>query len=176
MQHIKPILVAVALLIPAFANADLIQFNAESASGLFSDFSIVFDDDGDERLAGSEVARFSGVSIAPSVPGPVNFVFYEYLVQIPSTAFSVGSQAPGLSISQRLDLLDNFNNQWVFSKSADLSNFVGIPLAFYDVSIERIEIPEPGTLALFCLGLAGIAFARRRQFSFRVCPRVTSAR
>jgi hypothetical protein len=103
----------------------------------------------------------------------------EFRVQLVSGSGALISQvfstAPG-------DLLQQLGpNNRSFNVTASLSGFAGQliglrfeqqdNLSFFNATVDNVSllaqvpVPEPGTLALFALGLAGLGFARRRKLS-----------
>ncbi len=152
MRRIKLIIAAFLLISPLVANADLIRVEATSlAPASYSDFTVVFDDTGDGLLQWDEILSFSGV---------VWFgVFMDYLSSTPDLAgistFSTDpTLSPGLMAFCEAEPLG-----WCIAQGSG----VDVRAFTSNWSYVVTSVPEPGTLALLGIGLAGMGLARRRK-------------
>ena len=144
-------LAALLLLLPLAANADLIKITATNDTdiepGRFSDFNIVFDDiNGDALLQFGEIVSFSGIS---ELTGAMRS--WADLLGIPditgiSTASGYQSGEPAY--------------WWVPVEGGGTGGWLA---ARWNYTSASASVPEPGTLALFGIGLLGIGVARRRR-------------
>ena len=147
-------LALLVLLSPMAANADPILLTATSnvLPGV-EGFTVLFDDTGDGLLQWDEIVSFSGINFAvfsyfddllfsiPTISGISSFSFD------PALAALFGSPADGA---------------WVFAESANLLHYESCSITCFDYDLST-PVPEPGTLALFGIGLAGIGLMRRRR-------------
>jgi hypothetical protein len=141
-------MVAVALLAgPLAAQAIPMRLDATSQNSSFSNFFVEFEDTGDQLLQFNEVTAFSGVTLGTS--------FNDILVtvaEIPGFATFSGGGA--------------FFPAWAFGRSPEgglIFPNVSILPSQWSYSMSTTSVPEPGTLAMFVLGLVGLGFARRRR-------------
>ena len=130
-------LLGVGLLVgPMAANAVQMVFSADAVSPAVVDFTINFDDTGDGLLQFEEVTYFSGTSF--------NGVPLVSLFEVAQTAFSTGNPT-----------------YWGLTESGPDGWNVYILASRWSYSLATV--PEPGTLALLGLGLAGLGLSRRRK-------------
>jgi hypothetical protein len=128
------------------ANASLLRMDATSTHPTsISDFFLLFDDTGNGLLEVSEVTSFSGVTLGSA--GRFNI-----LVNIPTIPdISIGTSCFGDTAF------------WCF-ESFDFITLPAPTTAWtYAIRTVSSPAPEPGALALFGLGLAGLGFTRRRR-------------
>ena len=140
---------------PLTAAASLIEITATNTNGQFSDFSIVYQDgNADGLLQFGEILEFSGFSQNSS--GWV----WEEIVGVPDIAgistasgYSNGNDVYWWVTPSWLNYRPNawFGSRWTYSTAGGPGT--------------GVAVPEPGTLGLIGLGLAGAAFARRRRRS-----------
>ena len=137
------------LLSPMAANADLIRLDATALNpDAVTDFVVLFEDTGDGLLQWDEVVSFSGV-----IPLFGSGIIKDILDVIPTiggiSTFCWDPLYPFLLI----------DGSWVMSNAAG-----GTLSADSDAwSYYFTSVPEPGTLALFGIGLLGMGLARRRK-------------
>jgi hypothetical protein len=140
-------ILAVGLLAgPMVAQAVPMRLDATPLSQYTVGFYILFEDTGDNLLDFGEITSFSGLNeISSPLAG---------LVYIPSISgfTTAGGSTAGYA---------QCNTGWWC--------FIG-PNYYsprspddWEYSISRVDVPEPGTLALLGLGLAGLGFGKRRK-------------
>ncbi len=134
-------MVAVALLAgPMAAQAIPMRFDATTntptvVGSWFADFN----DTGDGLFSLNELTAFSGVTCITCG----NLFFGTMTGAATVAGFSSGG-----------------GNNWIFSR---VGGTLSAGSGNWSYRISSISVPEPGTLALFGLGLAGLGFARRRR-------------
>jgi hypothetical protein len=111
-------------------------------------FSLTFDDTGDALFELSELVSFSGITCLFCDP-TIDFNAIQQVPTIPNISKLSGSSISG-------------GNEWTFLNDAGVIYSVGIGRLTY-VSTDIAQIPEPATLGLVGLGIAGAALARRRR-------------
>jgi hypothetical protein len=74
-------------------------------------------------------------------------------------SFSLAPSAPWQTITRTFTLSANSANNIIFNHAG--GDNIGVMLD--NVSLSKVNVPEPASLAMFGLGLIGLGFARRRQ-------------
>jgi hypothetical protein len=159
---LKPLALAVLLSTSTASFADLVTFEATDPGVGRSSFSIVFDS-ADNELLFSEIvpASFSGMTV--TIPFAI---FYDVLTHIPALAaasvhgigdYFLTAGGPGLPGQSGCTV-----SQWCFAQAAGTSidNVTG---GWGRYEVTSVAVPEPGTMALVCLAMAGLGLTRRRS-------------
>ena len=144
---------AAMLALPITAAASLIEITATNTGGEFSGFSIVYQDsNADNLLQFGEILEFSGFTNLST--GWV----WEEIVGVPDIAgistasgYSNGYDVYWWVTPSTVSYRPNawFASRWTYATAGGPGT--------------GVAVPEPGTLGLVGLGLAGAAFARRRR-------------
>lgn len=139
-------MVAVGLLAgPIAAQAIPLRLDATAADPtFFSSWYVDFNDNGDHLFELSELTFFSGIS------QPQFNLSWDTMAQ--------AADIPGASIGGQV---------WIFTSSVNPASSLFHNGAGYSYGILEapVSVPEPGTLALFGLGLAALGLMCRRRLS-----------
>ena len=138
-------MVAVALLAgPMAAQAIPMRLDATTHDPTMSSWYVEFNDTGNHLFSLNELTFFSGMICTGGCSSVLDVVHFNQIVNVPPiTNYTTG-----------------IGNSWVFRGE-------GVQLSTgtfsWSYSITSVSVPEPGTLALFGLGLAGLGFVRLRR-------------
>lgn len=156
-KAILSIAATAVLAVPSIGSAGLIEISATYAPDrysnyVFSDFTLVYQDgNSDGLLQFDEILEFSGFT------NLTDGRMWDEIVGVPDIAgistgsgYSNGNDVFWWVLPSPLTRPNAwFGNRWNYS----IDELPGTP----------VSVPEPGTLGLLGLGLAGMAFARRRR-------------
>jgi hypothetical protein len=156
------------LLSPMAANADPISFtfNIQASEGSVSGEFTGNDADTNGNLDATEILSFMATATGTAFTGgPFTIDATEAIIN--SFAFNIAGLA--LSAFDVTNGLPNFatGSEWIVLESETLR--VGLnnresTRLLVSTTVSRVSsVPEPGTLALLGLGLAGIGFAKRKK-------------
>jgi hypothetical protein len=155
---LKPLCLAALLAASTASFAGLVTFEAKEPGVGRTPFSIVFDS-ADNELLFSEIVSFSGMTA--SLP---TTTVYDLLTHIPdlsdATVLGIGNYF--LTAGGPGGATDCSAGRWCFGQKTGTTNdsVAASGWARYEVTS---VVPEPGSMALAGLALAGLGFSRRRR-------------